>query len=62
MKVVGHRLPAATPEEALARAGRLIREAGRVASHPRPRGFVFKAKSWEDYERWRKAQANPRLW
>ena len=62
MKVVGHRRPAETPQEALSRAGRLIREAGRLAPHARPRGFIFKAKSWEDYERWRASQSNPRLW
>ena len=62
MKVVGHRSPPATPEEAFRRASRLIREAMRLAPLPRPRGFVFKAKSWEDYERWRAAQSNPRLW
>ncbi len=62
MKVVGHRGPAKTPEEALCRADRLIREAMRLAPHARPRGFVFKAKTWDDYERWRAAQSNPRLW
>ena len=30
--------------------------------YPRPRGFVFKARTWEDYARWRREQANPRLW
>jgi hypothetical protein len=62
MKVVGNRQTAKSPEEALGRAWRLIREAGRLAPHPRPRGFVFKAKTWEDYDRWRASQPNPRLW
>ena len=26
---------------------------------PRPRGFVFKARTWGDYERWRAEHANP---
>ena len=62
MKVVGQLRPASTPQEALRRAERVIREAVRLAPHPRPRGFVYKAKTWEDYERWRAAQSNPRLW
>jgi len=62
VKVVGNRGSAKSPEEALRRAGRLIREADRLARHPRPRGFIFKAKTWEDYECWRRSQANPRLW
>jgi tRNA(Leu) C34 or U34 (ribose-2'-O)-methylase TrmL len=49
-------------DKALQRAGRLIREAARLARHPRPRGFIFKAKTWEDYECWRRSQTNPRLW
>jgi len=28
----------------------------------KPRGFVFKAKSWADYEAWKQKQTNPRLW
>lgn len=62
MKVVGKLKPASSPAEALRRAERMIREADRLAPHPRPRGFVFKAKTWEDYEEWRRSQTNPRLW
>lgn len=62
MKVVGHRQPPQTPEESLRRAERMIAEAKRLAPHPRSRGFVFKARTWEEYEAWRKAQSNPRLW
>jgi hypothetical protein len=29
---------------------------------PQARGFVFRAKSWEQYAEWRKQQDNPRLW
>jgi len=30
--------------------------------YPKPRGFVFKAKSWTAYETWKQQQPNPRLW
>ncbi len=50
------------PEEALRRATVLQAQADLLNPYPRPRGFVFKAKTREDYERWRKAQDNPRLW
>ena len=67
MKVVGKRPTSAdvtliTPEEALRRAAVLQAQADLLNPYPRPRGFVFKAKTREEYERWRKAQDNPRLW
>ena len=65
MKVVGNpnRLPIpATPAEALHRAAKLQAQANALNPYPKPRGFVFRAKSREEYERWRRAQANPRLW
>jgi hypothetical protein len=62
MKVVGKRRVPSSPEESLRRAERLMAEADLLASHPRPRGFVFKAKTWAAYEKWRQAQTNPRLW
>jgi hypothetical protein len=67
VKVVGKRptsddvIPIA-PEEALRRAMILQAQADLLNPYPRPRGFVFKAKTREEYERWRKAQDNPRLW
>ncbi len=51
-----------TPEENLRKALALIREMDRINPYPRPRGFVFKARTWDDYEKWRKSQDNPRLW
>lgn len=51
-----------TPEENLRKAFALIREMDRINPYPRPRGFVFKARTWEEYEKWRKSQDNPRLW
>lgn len=67
MKIVGKRrtsedLTPISPEEALCRAAVLQAQAELLNPYPKPRGFVYKAKTWEDYERWRKAQSNPRLW
>ena len=62
VRVVGRRGPPATPEEAFARAQVLQRQLEMMHPFPRPRGFVFKAKTHAEYEAWRKAQKNPRLW
>ena len=67
MKLVGKRrttadLSVITPEEACLRAAVLQAQVELLNPYPRPRGFVFKAKTREDYERWRRAQPNPRLW
>lgn len=66
VKIVGRRkttLDAAslTPEEALRRADVLQAEADRLNPFPRPRGFVFKARTREEYDRWRANHPNPRL-
>jgi hypothetical protein len=63
MKIVGKqsRTPA-TPEEAVLRAGKIIAEAFRVSPIKKPRGFVVKFKTRQDYENWRRNQKNPRLW
>jgi len=67
VKVVGTRrrtdlAAGLAPETALRRAALLQAQAERLNPYPRPRGFVFKARTWEDYARWRLAQSNPRLW
>ena len=62
IKVVGARQPPRTPEECYRRAHVLERELDRLNPYPRPRGFVFKAKTYADYEAWRQRQDNPRLW
>ena len=67
VKVVGQRvttldLGTLGPLEALRRATELQRQADQVNPYPRPRGFVFKARTREDYARWRREQSNPRLW
>jgi hypothetical protein len=61
-KVVGTRRRATDPVSCHFRALGLTRQAGRICPFPRPRGFVFKARTWADYEAWKKAQLNPRLW
>jgi len=63
MKVVGNRIVRRlSAEEALRRAVVLQAQVDRLNPFPRPRGFVFRAKTWEAYETWRRCQANPRLW
>ena len=67
MKIVGRRrlrenLKGITPEEALRRASILQAQADLLNPYPRPRGFVAKFKTREEYDAWRKAQMNPRLW
>lgn len=64
IKVVGTRRQTAAdgPAEFRARARALQEHADRLNPNPKPRGFVFRARTWADYEAWRAAQANPRLW
>lgn len=59
---VSHDLTPIPPQEALRRATILQAQAELLNPYPRPRGFVFKARTREEYARWRKAQRNPRLW
>lgn len=64
-KIVGRRvLCGATADPAVSywRAERLIREMDMLNPWPRPRGFVFTAKTREEYDCWRASQRNPRLW
>jgi hypothetical protein len=63
IKVVGkRRLASASPQEYLQRAACLQKSLEQLNPFPRPRGFVFKARSWDEYEQWRRSQSNPRLW
>jgi hypothetical protein len=62
MKTVGKRQKDNSPEGCHRRALALMRELEGANPHPRPRGFVFKARNREEYETWRAAQKNPRLW
>jgi hypothetical protein len=63
MKIVGRRQrEPGTPAENYARAAILQRQADLLNPFPKPRGFVHRARTWEDFERWRNAHDNPRLW
>jgi hypothetical protein len=62
LKIVGSRRPASTPEACYLRGAQLQRQADLMCPMPRPRGFVFKAKTWDEWRKWRAAQKNPRLW
>jgi hypothetical protein len=52
-KTVGRRRSAKTPEELHALGAKLDLEA-KLVGPPRKRGFVFKARTWEELERWEK--------
>lgn len=62
MKVVGRKPALLSAEESLRQAMILIRQAEKLSPFPRPRGFVFKAKTYDEYARWRRSQPNPWLW
>ncbi len=64
VKRVGRREAAGegSPEAFCRRAAALQAAADRLNPFPKPRGFVFKARTWKDYETWRRSQSNPRLW
>ena len=63
-KTVGRRALSAQadPIAYYQRARNLQAFVNRRNPYPKPRGFVFKARTWDDYEAWRKRQENPRLW
>ncbi len=62
MKVVGRKPVLLSPEESFRAAMILIRQAEKLSPYPRPRGFVHKSRTYEDYTRWRRSQPNPWLW
>ncbi|MBI2438263.1 MAG: hypothetical protein HYV36_05575 [Lentisphaerae bacterium] len=64
VKVIGRRQPQAvsSPAEYHRRALALQQRVNRLNPFPKPRGFVFKAESWDAYEAWKQRQSNPRLW
>jgi hypothetical protein len=37
-------------------------EVDRLNPYPKPRGFVAKFRTYEEYHAWRRVQKNPRLW
>lgn len=60
MKAVGKK-KYASPRELLAQGQRLRERVERWNPYPRIRGKVFKFRTWEDLEKWRLSQTNPRL-
>lgn len=64
VKRVGRKndVAALSPAERHARYLRLQEHADRINPYPKPRGFVFKAATYREYEEWRAAQSNPRFW
>lgn len=62
VKVVGKVRVPEGPIESFWRGHALQQQTDKLNPYPRPRGFVVKFKTYEDYERWKSAQANPRLW
>ncbi len=60
VKLVGNRI-AETPVEYYRQGARLYASLERWNPYPRPRGKVFKFRTWEDLEKWRQSQTNPRL-
>ena len=65
-KIIGHRHVQSTeyhsPVEFHRRALALQARVERLNPFRRPRGFVFKAKTRDDYDVWKRQQTNPRLW
>jgi hypothetical protein len=51
-KIVGHRKPARTPQEFYALGARLDRELSVIRPFNRKRGFVFKARTWDELAKW----------
>jgi len=64
LKIIGRRQSqrASSPAEYHQRALTLQQGVDRLNPFPKPRGFVFKAKSRDAYESWKRRQTNPRLW
>lgn len=62
VKIVGKLRVPKDPLECFWRGQALQRQTDKLNPYPRPRGFVAKFKTHEEYEQWKKAQDNPRLW
>jgi hypothetical protein len=61
VKVVGKRKTPETPAEFLAAAERINSELALLIPEKRPRGFVMKFKTPDDYQKWKAQQTNPWL-
>ena len=62
VKKVGHRRIPTDPTERLRLGEKLNQEAELLNPHPRPPSFIYKARTWEEYEEWRRNHPNPRYW
>lgn len=62
IKIFGKRVAGSSPVECHHRALAIWRQMERLNPYPRPRGFIVKARTRQEYEEWRKAQTNPRFW
>ena len=62
MKIVGKRIGPRSPEECLRIAENMIQEAELLARTQPRKSFVFKARSREEYEAWKRGQTDPRYW
>lgn len=60
-KIVGKRKKPGNAEEFLATAERMNAELEVLIPAKRPRGFVMKFKTHEDYQKWKAEQTNPWL-
>ena len=60
IRVIGQRKEPKTPEEFYALGEQLDREAKVLAPFPRNRGFVFKARTWDDLKRFEDERARAR--
>jgi hypothetical protein len=60
-KSVGNRKPPETAAEFLAIAQRMNAEMALLIQEKRPRGFVMKFKTHDDYHKWKSEQTNPWL-
>jgi hypothetical protein len=61
VKAVGSRRPPETAEEFLITAERINSELSLLVPAKRPRGFVMKFRTPEEYQKWKAEQTNPWL-
>ena len=61
VKIVGNRKAPGNAAEFLAAAERMNAELKLLIPAKRPRGFVMKFKTHDDYQKWKSEQTNPWL-
>lgn len=62
MKIVGKRVGPRSPAECLRIAEAMISEAELLAGTLPRKSFVYKARTREEYESWKRQQTDPRYW